>query len=179
MPLLGSLVTGISTAVANGVLKMWLKDDPLVLTASTTTADLLKKKLDNVLHGGAAERRDNERKLRNADYVQLEDDQKLLLLRSLAWWMIRNGKSAASPQETHERLDRALAELNPPPKNATGEKLTRLFIDRVAMLQQFATGKINFPHRTFQEFLAAQEALTDGDHQLVVDNAEKEQWRDL
>ena len=55
----------------------------------------------------------------------------------------------------------------------------RLFTHRVAMLQQFATGKVNFPHRTFQEYLAAQEALSEGQGQLVVDNAEKEQWREV
>jgi hypothetical protein len=56
MPLLETLVIGLSTAVTKGVLKMWLKDDPLVLVASTSTIDLLKKKLDNVLDRGAAER---------------------------------------------------------------------------------------------------------------------------
>jgi len=122
-------------------------------------------------------RRDNERQMRMSDYAQLDDDDKLLVLRSFAWWLIRNGKSSASVAETHERLDHALTELNPPPMNATGENITRLFIHRVAMLQQFATGKVNFPHRTFQEFLAAQEALSEGDRQLVIDNAEKEQWR--
>lgn len=124
-------------------------------------------------------RRDNERKMRLNDYLNLTDSQKLLLLRSFAWWLIRNGKSSATVAETHERLDHALTELNPPPKNATGEKVARLFIHRVAMLQQFATGKINFPHRTFQEFLAAQEALAEGDRQLIIDNAEKEQWREV
>jgi len=56
MALLESLVTGISTAVAKGVLKMWLKDDPLAQAASTATTDLLKKKLDSVLDQRAAAR---------------------------------------------------------------------------------------------------------------------------
>ncbi len=124
-------------------------------------------------------RRDNERNVRMDDYVEIADDDKLLLLRSLAWWLIRNGKSSATVDETHQRLEHALSELNPPPPDVNGEMVTRLFIHRVAMLQQFATGKINFPHRTFQEFLAAQEALAEGDQQLLIDNAEKEQWREV
>ena len=124
-------------------------------------------------------RRDNERKVRMKDYVKLEDGEKLLLLRSLAWGLIRNGKTSVTYQETHERLDRAIEQLNPPPAGATGENVTRFFIHRVAMLQQFATGRINFPHRTFQEYLAAVEAISEKDEKLLVDNAEKEQWREV
>ena len=124
-------------------------------------------------------RRDNERRVRMEDYAQIADDDKLLLLRSLAWWLIRNGLSSATVAETTERLDRALSELNPPPQDVTGAKAMRLFVHRVAMLQQFATGKVNFPHRTFQEYLAAQEAVAEGDYKLLIDNAHREQWREV
>ena len=124
-------------------------------------------------------RRDEERRIQMRDYVQLTATQKLLLLRSLAWWLIRNGKSSAAPEEVHQRLQQDLAELNNCPPNATGAAVARLFIQRVAILRQFATGKIDFTHRTFQEFLAAQEAIAEADQQLVINNAEKEQWREV
>jgi predicted NACHT family NTPase len=124
-------------------------------------------------------RRDEERRVQMSDYVQLTQPQKLILLRYFAWWLIRNGKSSATPDETYERLQHVLAELNNCPPEATGAAVARLFIHRVAILRQFATGKIDFTHRTFQEFLAAQEALVEGDQQLLINHAEKEQCREV
>ena len=80
MPLLESLVTGIGAAVAKGVLKVWLKDDPLVLAASTTTTDLLKKKLTNVFDRRAAERELEKITDRSAkSFMQLIDKEESTL----------------------------------------------------------------------------------------------------
>jgi len=124
-------------------------------------------------------RRDDIREIEMSDYVELTDRQRTLLLQSFAWWMIRNDKSSATPAEAYERFDRALGELHNGPENATGEDVATLFIQRAAILRQFAAEKIDFVHRTFQEFLAAQEALAENDRKLLVDNAEKEQWREV
>ena len=124
-------------------------------------------------------RRDNERKMRMPDYVELEDEHKLLLLRSLAWWMIRNEKSVATMGELDERFGHAIKELNPRPRDVTAQQASRLFIERVALLQLVSAKKVNFPHRTFQEYLAAQEALAEGDSQLLISHSEMESWREV
>jgi len=124
-------------------------------------------------------RRDVERKINVKNYIDLNDNQIVLLLRALAWWMIRNGKTSASVADVHSRIDHAKQELNPPLTDFEASEISRLLVHRVALLREYTTDKINFPHRTFQEFLAAQEAIAEGDLPLVIENAEKEQWREV
>ena len=124
-------------------------------------------------------RREDEREIVTDDNINLTDEQKLLLLQSLAWWLIRNDKSSASPEQVFERLDHGLNEINNPSQDITGQQAANFFINRVGILRQFAADKIDFPHRTFQEYLAAGEAIAEDDLQLLLSNAEKELWREV
>jgi len=123
-------------------------------------------------------RRDTERKIPNSDYVRLDDRQKHLLLQAFAWWLIRNEMSSATPIETSNRLGTLVKELKID-DDITGHQLTRLFVERVGILRQFAVGKIDFPHRTFQEYLAAHEAIAEDDLKMLIKNAHLDHWREV
>ena len=56
MPLLESLILGIGTSVATGVLKKLCNEDMVLTSVSTTFVDVLKKKIDNVLDRNSLER---------------------------------------------------------------------------------------------------------------------------
>ncbi len=90
-------------------------------------------------------RRDTERRVSMSDYVALDDTQKLLLLRSLAYWLIRNRKSSATSEETHQKFDHALAELNNRPPGAAGQSVAKLFIQRVGSCGSFPWARSTFP----------------------------------
>ena len=47
------------------------------------------------------------------------------------------------------------------------------------MLRQPIDGRLDFAHRTFQEFMAAQAAVGEGDIGLLVSNATNPQWREV
>jgi hypothetical protein len=64
-------------------------------------------------------------------------------------------------------------------KGFTSSDIRRLFIERSGMLREPTPGSIDFTHRTFQEFLAAQAALDEGDLGVLVRNAHDDQWREV
>ena len=80
MPLIEVLVTGIGTAVARAVLKMWLKDTAIGEAAATSIVDILKSKLDDVIKRGAAQREFEKIRDRSAISFQqllVKDDSQL------------------------------------------------------------------------------------------------------
>lgn len=124
-------------------------------------------------------RRDLERKLTLQDYPQLGDRQKRALLETLAYWMIKNGLSETSEGEVDGLFDKKLAHLEKIPQDTNGTAVRRLFTERSGILRQPTSGFVDFPHRTFQEFMAAQAAVDEGDIGLLVKNADDDQWREV
>ena len=123
-------------------------------------------------------RRDRGRNMSmDSDYLQLSDRQKHHLLQRLAWWFIKNGVSAATPDETDDRFEAELANLKERPEGSSGWDVRRLMVERVGILRQLSETKIDFPHRTFQEYLAAHQFVSDNDIGLLVKHAHEDQWR--
>lgn len=124
-------------------------------------------------------RRDEERKIDPTDYVELSNRQKESLLQNFAWWMIRNEKTTATPAETTECFQRHVDRLTQKPEDCDGEAVTKLFMQRIGIIRQLAHQKIDFPHRTFQEYLAAKAAVEEDDLGILVKNAHDDQWREV
>jgi Leucine-rich repeat (LRR) protein len=125
------------------------------------------------------DRRDIERRVLLRDYPQLSYRKKLVLLRDLAYWLLKNGWSMVAKQRVLERLDRRLKNLQGIPQSTTSKDILRLFIDRSGMIREPVAGQIDFTHLTFQEFLAAQEALDEGDIGVLVKHAHNTQWQGI
>jgi len=131
------------------------------------------------LYGSCIEmffRRDEEREVTATDYLVLSDPQKETLLQDFAWWMIRNGKTTATPEEAGSRFERTYQRLRDKPQG-TGEDIVKLFLHRIGIIRELAHRKIDFPHRTFQEYLAAKGAIEGEDLELLVRHAQDVQWR--
>ncbi|WP_165741939.1 NACHT N-terminal Helical domain 1-containing protein [Candidatus Thiosymbion oneisti] len=123
-------------------------------------------------------RRDEEREVAATDYLVLSDRQKESLLQDFAWWMIRNGKTTATPEEAVNRFERAYQRLRGDKPPARGEAVMQLFLHRIGIIRELAHQKIDFPHRTFQEYLAAKGAIEEDDLDLLVQHAQDVQWRE-
>ena len=123
-------------------------------------------------------RRDEERRIDNSDYLSLSNRQKESLLQDFAWWMIRNEKTTATPEETINRFDRQYQRLHHAPKG-NGDDVMTLFLHRIGIIRQLAHQKIDFPHRTFQEYLAAKAAIEEDDLKMLVKHAHDDQWREV
>jgi predicted NACHT family NTPase len=124
------------------------------------------------------ERRDRERHIELADYPKLTLRQKRALLQDFAYWLLRNGWSEVKIEEADERFNGRLKNLAGLETTITGDAVRRLFIDRTGIVREPVVGKIDFTHRTFQEYLAAQAALEEGDIGVLINNAENDQWRE-
>jgi hypothetical protein len=125
------------------------------------------------------ERRDLEQHIPLNDYPSLSYRQKCVLLEDLAYWLIRNGWSEIKTTEADERFQVKLQNLPEEHQGISGTKIRRLFVERTGMLREPVDGRLDFTHRTFQEYLAAKAALDQGDIGVLVNNATDDQWREI
>ncbi|MFI9387231.1 NACHT domain-containing protein [Kutzneria sp. NPDC052558] len=120
------------------------------------------------------ERRDAERGIARSVTLTSQDSRQLL--RHLAWRLSVNGRSELSRQEAVRRLTERLATM--PRIDYDAERLLDHLTLRTGIVRAPTTDTIDFIHRSFQEFLTAEEAADQGDVGLLVQNAHLDQWRD-
>jgi hypothetical protein len=101
------------------------------------------------------DRRDRGRELPTTPDLDLDLPQKTLLLRDIAYWLVRNGWSSVALDRVQQRVAgklRCMAVKAPTPA------VFRLLLERSGLLREPVEGQIDFVHRSFQEYLAAAEA---------------------
>lgn len=125
------------------------------------------------------ERRDAERKIPSAVGAQkaIPDREKRLLLQAFAYWLILNGYSDCSTVEAEESFAHRLRTMQRVSIN--GRAALRYFLERSGLLREAVVGRIDFVHRTFQEYLAAKEAIDGKNVGLLVQNAHLGEWREV
>lgn len=121
------------------------------------------------------ERRDSERRLYDDDPISRTD--KTLLLQGFAYWLIRNGRSDASRKEAVQEIGRSLAMM--PRVTRPPEQVLRHLLVRSGLIRSAAVDRVDFVHRTFQEYLAGRAAVEAGDIGSLVRNADDDQWREV
>ncbi|MBI5715846.1 MAG: leucine-rich repeat domain-containing protein [Chloroflexi bacterium] len=121
-------------------------------------------------------RREEGRKLALGEYPSMTDEQKLSLAKDFSYWLMRNGYSDVEMMEAASRFEAQLPSLN---LKATGESVRRWFVERSALLREPMMGRVDFAHRTFQEFLAAQAVWDEGDMGVLLDRAGDDQWHEM
>ncbi|GAA3398229.1 NACHT domain-containing protein [Cryptosporangium minutisporangium] len=123
------------------------------------------------------DRRDAERQIPSARTTHLGVDDKRQILRHLAWRLTINGRSELSRTEAIQRITDKLTSM-PHLSGDASEALEHL-IHRSGVLREPAADRIDFVHRTFQEYLTAEEAADQGDIGLLIHNAHLDHWRDV
>lgn len=121
------------------------------------------------------ERRDVERRIRTID--GLGRTEKLLLLADLAYWLIRNGYTDVEAPRALYRISQRLHLM--PQVKAGNQDVYRHLLERSGLLREPVEGRVDFVHRTFQEYLAAQDAMNIDDVGTVVQNAHLDQWHEV
>jgi hypothetical protein len=122
------------------------------------------------------ERRDRERGVELAA-SPLTRTEKLLLLQDIAFWLIRNGWSDASADRVVGQVARSLQHLHQ--VSAEPPEVFRDLMERSGLLREPAAGRVDFVHRTFQEYLAAKAAVDNDEIGQLVANAHDDQWREV
>jgi len=122
------------------------------------------------------ETRDAQRNVPSARTVPLEREQKIRILQDLAWHLSTSNR-VELPKPMVERLiaDR-LATM--PQVRAKADTVLEVLLERSGVLREPVPGRIDFVHRTVQEYLAAKQAADLGDMDLLIRNAHRDQWRE-
>lgn len=123
------------------------------------------------------ERRDVERGVHADDGLRLSSETQILLLQKLAHWLIRNSRVEMEHADAVTQLKRSLEYMAH--VHASPERVLRHLLERSGLLREPATGRIDFVHRTFQDYLGAKAVVEEGDFPLLLDNAHRDQWEDV
>jgi hypothetical protein len=122
------------------------------------------------------ERLDSERKI--PSITGLNRIEKTLLLGDLAYWFIRNEISDAKVDRVKQRLSQRLFAM--PQIAVDVNDVYRHLLERTGLLRQPVEGRIDFVHRTFQEYLAARSAVVESDDLgVLVNHSHSDQWHDM
>ncbi|MFF9771358.1 NACHT domain-containing protein [Streptomyces sp. NPDC014636] len=121
-------------------------------------------------------RRDQQRNIAG-DAVRLSTGVQELILRKLAYWMIRNDLTEVSLEQLTERVGSYLRETLDDTLDPAA--VAQHLLVRTGLLRAPAVGRVDFVHRTFQEYLAAEQLLNDDDLNFLIKHAHEDQWQDV
>ena len=107
----------------------------------------------------------------------LSESQKLALIQGLALKFMRGNLSALDSDRVDEHFQKELGNTNLP-KVITGKQIRDLFVDRSGLLREPSVKQIDFAHRTFQEYLAANAAVDDDCLDELLTHVTDDQWRE-
>lgn len=122
------------------------------------------------------QRRDAERHVL-ADGVPLSLADKQELLQDLAYWFMKNELTDAERARALDRLEERLRIRHT--VTATAAEVLATLLERSGVVREPEVGRIDFIHRTFQEFLAAQAVVANDDIELLIGHAPQDQWRQV
>ncbi|MER7207719.1 NACHT domain-containing protein [Streptosporangium sp. NPDC000239] len=120
------------------------------------------------------ERRDAERGI--AVEVTLEPEQKVRILQDLAWRLTMLGRSELSSATALKRVEERIGTM--PRVEAPARAVLDHLLQRSGVIREPVPGRIDFVHRTVQEYLAAKQAADDADVEPLVERAHLDQWRE-
>ncbi|MEV5713664.1 NACHT domain-containing protein [Amycolatopsis mediterranei] len=123
------------------------------------------------------ERRDAEREVPSASDLVLSMDAKVGILQHLAWWLALCSRSEATVAEAEHQVISALRRI-PGAQHLAASKVLRYLLDRSGIIREPAEGRIDFLHRTFQEYLAGKFAAEEHFGDVLARNAHLDQWRE-
>lgn len=124
-------------------------------------------------------RRDIERQISLHDYVDLSDRHRQALLEDLAYWMLKNGQSEVETSAADAKLQQKILSMFPSGSQITGQSVRRLFVERSGILRQITSAVVDFPHRSFLEYFAAQEILSQREIPFLISKAQDAHWREV
>ncbi|WP_320068410.1 NACHT domain-containing protein [Micromonospora sp. RTGN7] len=132
--------------------------------------DIYQAAIDMLLH-----RRDSQRGV-FTDLPELTSRDQAQLLQEVAWWLTQNSRTELTRAEAEQRFAHRLAGIRriTAPTTAVLDHM----IHRSGILREPIPDRIDFVHRTFQEYLAAREAADQGHTGALLEHAHLDTWRE-
>ncbi|MFD3541822.1 NACHT domain-containing protein [Streptomyces sp. NPDC058662] len=122
-------------------------------------------------------RRDRERRIKYPEPPQLGDAQKKAILGGFAYWLMRNGLTDAPEAQVINQVSISLESMFA--VEATPKQVYEYLLVRSGCLRKPVEDRVDFVHRTFQEYLAAARIVEVDDLQNLLDHAHLDQWHEV
>lgn len=121
------------------------------------------------------ERRDIERDIPTAvGHLQLGIKTKISILQHLAWHFTSAERSELDYDHVVEHTRLVLERI--PNVDANARQVVDFLLERSGIIRQPVIGRVDFVHRTFQEYLAAKEVADAHLVDQVITNSHRDQW---
>lgn len=124
-------------------------------------------------------RRDRERNMGEPDGIHLREEPRIQLLQKIAHWLIRNNRAEMDRSLAERIISDALPSVASAAAQGDARQVFRHLLIRSGLLREPSAGRIDFIHRTFQDYLGAKRAVEQWDIGLLVSNAGSSQWEDV
>ncbi|MBN2231104.1 MAG: NACHT domain-containing protein [Candidatus Thorarchaeota archaeon] len=124
------------------------------------------------------DRRDPEREIPVDHFPQIRYQEKRALLNDLAYWSLKNGYSSFSVDEAKNHLQSKIKNMQIAARGEVVDSVIDFLVERSGILRQPSLDTIDFVHRTFQEYMAANAAAIENDWGLLVRHANDDQWQE-
>jgi NACHT N-terminal Helical domain 1/NACHT domain len=122
------------------------------------------------------ERRDAERGIPDHLGITLDREQQIRILQDLAWQLTVFGRTEMSAATALKRVSDKIASM--PRVTAPPASILEHLLQRSGVIREPVPGRIDFVHRTVQEYLAAAQAADDANIEPLIARAHLDQWRE-
>ncbi|MEU9435832.1 NACHT domain-containing protein [Streptomyces sp. NPDC048252] len=120
-------------------------------------------------------RRDQERQVD----LRLEEDEHRSILQEIAAWLVNEGLAEGSKGDAILQISRILPSLHRVSSTFSPESAYDHVVDRSGLITETSVETFEFIHRTFQDYLAAQEFKEARSFSMLARHASDEQWDDV
>ena len=121
--------------------------------------------------------RDVERRVSARQHTVDSNRKAAFFFRDIAYWLVLNNYIDAEQTAVVERIAQKLPSMQRIHDDA--DTIFRYLLERSGVLRAPTVGRVDFVHRTFQEYLAAEEAVEQDHIGLLIENAQRDQWREV
>ncbi len=125
------------------------------------------------------EDRDRLRNIPEGDHPRLDYEQKRVLLKRLAYWMLTNKRVQVSRRQAETQFDESLKHIRGISVDVTARRVYNLLVERSGIVREPQIDVLDFAHRTFLEYLAAVAIHDDGNIHELIERAGDEQWHEV
>ena len=125
------------------------------------------------------QRRDPERRVLYADTVVMQRSPRERLLRKLAYRMLVDQRAVLDHATALGEITRHVAAIPAVAGQGTPEEIFDHLLLRTGLLREQADRSVEFVHRTVQDYLAAKEAVEQGDLDLLLEHAHEAEWEEV
>lgn len=122
------------------------------------------------------ERRDVDRNIKS--HINLSRVEKEILLQHFAYWLLLNNYSDCEINEAIEKIGEEVKSIQNI-KNQNNEDIFKELLVRSGLLREPVVGRVNFIHKTFQEYLSAKKAISNNDIGILIEKCESDHWREV